>query len=75
MLTAASQGSAALAAKQPSGATERYQEIGAREDTYAELADRYGTFQDVSHCVLAGASFDVPPEPQLDFFEEDGDVN
>lgn len=56
-------------------ATERYQEFGAREDAYAEPTNRYETFQDAVHCLLADASFDVPPEPQRDFFEEDGDVN
>lgn len=56
-------------------ATERYQEIGAREDTYAEPTDRYETFQDALRCLLADASFDVPSEPQRDFFEGDGDVH
>ena len=56
-------------------ATERYQEMGAREDAYAEPTDRYGTFQDALRCLLADANFDVPPKPQRDFFEEDGDVN
>ena len=56
-------------------ATERYQEIGAREDAYAEPTNRYGTFQDALRRLLADASFDVPPEPQRDFFEEDGDVH
>ena len=56
-------------------ATERYQEFGAREDAYAEPTDRYGTFQDALRCLIADASFDAPPEPQRDFFEEDGDVN
>jgi len=56
-------------------ATERYQEMGAREDAYAEPTDRYGTFRDALRCLLADANFDVPPEPEGDFFEEDGDVN
>ena len=56
-------------------ATERYQELGAREDAYAEPTDRYGTFQDALRCLIVDASFDAPPDPQRDFFEEDGDVN
>ena len=56
-------------------ATERYQEFGAREDAYAEPTDRYGTFQDALRCLISDTSFDAPPEPQRDFFEEAGDVN
>ena len=43
-------------------ATERYQEIGAREDAYAEPTDRHGTFHDAFRCPLADASFDVPAD-------------
>ena len=56
-------------------ATERYQEIGTREDAYAEPTDRYGTLYDALRCLLADASFDVPVEPQGDLFGEDGDAN
>ena len=54
-------------------ATERYQEIGAREDTYAEPTDRYETFLGALRCLLADASFDVPADPLRYLFEEDGD--
>ena len=50
-------------------ATERYQEMGAREDTYAESTNRYGTFHDALRCLFADASFDVPVEAQGDLFE------
>ena len=56
-------------------ATERYQEIGAREDAYAEPTDSYESFPDALRCLFAEANFDVPPEPQRDFFEEDRDVD
>ena len=56
-------------------ATERYQKIGAREDAYAEPTDRYGGFHDAFRCLLADARFEVPQEPQRDFFEEDRDVD
>ena len=51
-------------------ATERYQEIGTREDAYAEPTDRYGDFHGALECLLDDASFDVPPEPQLNLFGE-----
>ena len=56
-------------------ATERYQELGAREDAYAEPTDRYGTFQEALRCLLSDANFDIPNEPQRDFFEESGNGN
>lgn len=56
-------------------ATERYQDLGAREDAYAEPTDRYGTIQEALRCLFSDANFDVPSELQRDFFEEDGDGN
>ena len=50
-------------------ATERYQEMGAREDAYTESTDRYGTFHDALLCLFVDASFDVPVEAQGDLFE------
>ena len=51
-------------------ATERYQEIGTREDAYAELTDRYGDFHGALRCLLDDANFDIPPEAQASLFEE-----
>jgi len=51
-------------------ATERYQELGAREDAYAEPTERYGDFHEALRCMLADMSFDVPPEIQPRLFEE-----
>ena len=56
-------------------ATERYQEVGAREDTYARPTDGYQSYHDALDHMLADASFHLPPELQRDFFEEGGDVN
>lgn len=52
-------------------ATERYQEIGTREDAYAEPTDRYGNFQGALRCLIADANLVVPPEPQRSLFEEE----
>lgn len=51
-------------------ATERYQQIGTREDAYAELTDRYGDFHGALRCLLDDANFDIPPEAQTSLFEE-----
>ena len=49
-------------------ATERYQEIGAREDSYAEITERYNDLGGALGCLLEDAGFDVPPDPQLRLF-------
>ncbi len=51
-------------------ATERYQEIGTREDAYAEPTERYGDYHEALRCMLADLSFDVPAEIQPRLFEE-----
>lgn len=51
-------------------ATERYQELGAREDAYAEPTDRYGDFRSALQCVIDDAKIEVPPDPQGNLFEE-----
>ncbi len=50
-------------------ATERYQEIGAREDAYAEPTDRYGDFHGALYCLIDDSSLDAPPEAQRSLFE------
>ena len=45
-------------------ATERYQELGAREDAYARPTGRYGTFRDALGCLFEDANCDVPLEAQ-----------
>ena len=51
-------------------ATERYQEIGARDDAYAEPTDRFGDFRGAFQCLAEDANLKVPPESQGDLFEE-----
>ena len=50
-------------------ATERYQEIGTREDAYAEPTDRYGDFHSALHSLIDDTSLYAPPEAQRGFFE------
>jgi len=52
-------------------ATERYQESGAREDTYARPTDRFADLHQAISCMLNDCSFDVPFDPQRRLFEED----
>lgn len=51
-------------------ASERYQEIGAREDAFAETTDRYQDLAGALDCLLEDAGFDIPPDPQLRLFQE-----
>lgn len=51
-------------------ATERYQEIGAREDSYAEPTSRYSEFNAAIKCLLADCNFEFQQGPQIDLFEE-----
>ena len=50
-------------------ATERYQEIGAREDANARPTDRYGTIFGAFDCLFTDANFSAPPKAQGDFFD------
>ncbi|MBI4567382.1 MAG: hypothetical protein HY719_03200 [Planctomycetes bacterium] len=51
-------------------ATERYQQLGTREDAYAEPTDRYGDLHGALRCLIDDANLDVPPESQTPLFEE-----
>ena len=51
-------------------ATERYQEIGAREDTYAKPTDRFADFQQAISCMLKDCGFETPLDLQGRLFEE-----
>ena len=51
-------------------ATERYQDLGAREDTYAEPTDRYADFHGALRCMNNDANIEFPPNRQGDLFED-----
>lgn len=49
-------------------ATERYQALGAREDAYAELTDRYSDIRSAMNCMAEDCGFEVPKNPQESLF-------
>jgi len=51
-------------------ATERYQQMGAREDSYAENTDRFSDFQRAVSCLIEDCGFEIPPGTQKSLFEE-----
>ena len=51
-------------------ATERYQDLGGREDAYAEPTDRFSDFQTAMRCIIADCGFEEPYCPQLPLFPE-----
>jgi len=51
-------------------ATERYQALGAREDSYAEATDRYSDLNQAIKCMIQDCGFIVPPDPQGILFED-----
>ena len=46
-------------------ATQRYQDIGEREDTYAETTDRYSNLAGAIRCMQDDACFETPQNDQL----------
>lgn len=46
-------------------ATERYQQLGAREDTYAEPTERFSEFQQAVSCLIEDCGFEIPSDPQM----------
>ena len=51
-------------------ATERYQDIGAREDSYAEPTSRFSDFHEAVSCLIADCGFEIPSGTQKSLFEE-----
>lgn len=51
-------------------ATERYQDIGFREDAYAEKTDRFADFHGAIRCMWEDCGFGKPYDPQGKLFEE-----
>lgn len=52
------------------GATERYQELGSREDAYAEPSARFSDFHSAVNCMLCDCALELPEDPQQKLFEE-----
>jgi hypothetical protein len=51
-------------------ATERYQELGSREDAYAERSNRFSDFSSALDCMLSDCALELPEDPQQKLFEE-----
>ncbi len=51
-------------------ATERYRELGMREDAYAEATDRFGDFDSALLCLVDDCGFERQPGPNLHPFDE-----
>ena len=51
-------------------ATERYQQIGKREESYAQKTDRYSDVYGALQCLFTDANFEVPTDEQLTLFKE-----
>jgi len=49
-------------------ATERYQQAGAREDTFAEPTTRYQDFAGALRCLIEDCGFQLPPGDQSELF-------
>ena len=49
-------------------ATERYQDIGLREDAHAEVTGRYADFVGAVQCMLEDCGFELPPQSQGQLF-------
>jgi len=53
-------------------ATERYQRSGNREDTFAEVTDRYANLDQAIDCLIEDCGFVVPEEAQGSLFPSRG---
>ena len=49
-------------------ATERYQQAGTREDTFAEPTSRYQDFAGALRCLIEDCGFQLPPGDQSELF-------
>ena len=49
-------------------ATTRYQELGTREDAFAEPTDRYVDFHSAFSCLIEDANLIIPPKSQTELF-------
>ena len=51
-------------------ATERYQEMGTREDAYAEITNKYGDYSSALRCFIEDMNLGAPTDDQLGLFRE-----
>jgi hypothetical protein len=51
-------------------ATERYQELGSREDSYAEKTDRFADVESALACLVKDCAFELPTEGTRSLFGE-----
>jgi hypothetical protein len=50
-------------------ATERYQDFGSKEDSFAEPTDRFSDFEGALQCLFEDCGFETPEEGQASLFE------
>ena len=55
-------------------ATERYQQSGLREDSFAEPTNRYQDFSGALRCLIKDCGFRMPANQQSDLFETGGAI-
>lgn len=51
-------------------ATERYQELGTREDAYAEPTESFSDYESALRCLIDNCGFELPSDPQIRLFGE-----
>lgn len=51
-------------------ATERYQELGTREDAFAKPTERYSDYRGALQCLILDGNLMIPAKPQRELFEE-----
>jgi len=52
-------------------ATLRYQQLGAREDSFAEKTDRYSDIHGAFDCLVGDCNFELPPGETFNMFSSD----
>ncbi len=52
-------------------ATERNQDLGMREDSFAEVTERFGDYEGAVRALLADCGFQAPPSEQQVLFGEE----
>ncbi|HPA46929.1 MAG TPA: hypothetical protein PK395_14280, partial [bacterium] len=51
-------------------ATERYQDLGVKEDSFAEPTERFSDLSSALNCMFQECAFDVPGDDQPSLFQE-----